>query len=176
MDSFSYGPRRGLLRRHRVVAAVLGFVLALGGGALAAVLINGSGFGRAHSGIWTTIQIVPDDTAVTGDLIPTANRGLAFSVHNTFGGPITIQSIGGGPSPLVRFAATPAGSGSDASACQITLNEGTLSTAVVGATLAGGATRFWNVDSAVSMGSTPADSCQAQSFDVSLMLTATPGP
>jgi hypothetical protein len=64
--------------------------------------------------------------APTGQLVPDGTADLAFNVTDTFTHRLTIQSVGPGTGALGRFATTPTGSGADASACQITLNQAAL--------------------------------------------------
>lgn len=81
-------------------------------------------------------------------------------------------AVGPGTGALVRFAASPVGSGADASACAVTLNQQAITNWAVGTTIQGGATQTYNGPNGIHMGASPADNCQGASFDISLALTA----
>jgi hypothetical protein len=173
MDAFAFGPKARSHRKAIFAGLVIGISIAAVV-ATAVQVINGTGFGRGKSGVWASFVIVPDDAAAVGELIPGGNANVAFSFTNTFPGPVVLTSISPGSGALVRYAASPAGTGANAPECQITINQAALNSILSGPAIAGGATPHFNVSDALTMGATPADTCQSKSFDISLALTAQP--
>jgi hypothetical protein len=81
------------IKRHRVFAAVLGFVLALSLGAVAAWLVGGGGDAYTKAGEAADLTTEDVSASVTAELFPSDTGDALIRITNPNGGPVTVDEI-----------------------------------------------------------------------------------
>jgi hypothetical protein len=84
--------KRGVIKRHKIIAGVLGFALFAAGGALAAWFVSGGGGGYVKVGTLTApSEQTPANGEIVGTIFPGETGPLTFKINNTNTVPLTIN-------------------------------------------------------------------------------------